>query len=158
MNSIRSTHRRHATPGLNSQPDPNAMQASIHGAIEPVNDPSTAKLNERPIHFEDLVERCMGNLDLANRLLDQSQEILAEDLKQLEQSCSTGDTVEIPRLAHRLKGATANIGAYELSDVFARIETHGKAGETETLKLALLELESEWTRFLANVADLLDEK
>jgi HPt (histidine-containing phosphotransfer) domain-containing protein len=123
-----------------------------------VDDLSKVELEDRPIHFEDLVERCMGNIDLANRLLDQSQAILTEDLKLLQESCKNEDPVEIPRLAHRLKGATANIGAYELSDVFARIERHGQAGETATVRGDLLELESEWSRFLANVVDLLNEK
>ncbi len=157
MNSTRATHRRHPNAGLNAHTAPDASQVSLHETISPVNDQSKAELNEQPIHFEDLVERCMGNIDLANRLLDQSQTILAEDLKLLRQSWVNGDPIETPRLAHRLKGATANIGAYDLSDVFSRIELCGKANEEAAAQVDLLELESEWARFIEHIADLLDQ-
>ena len=113
---------------------------------------------DRPIHLEDLVERCMGNLDLAIRLLDQSQTHLGQDLTMLRQCDAADNQNEVTRLAHRLKGAAATLGAYELSDVFARIEQHGSNGETAKAPVSPLELETQWARFIECVADICGQK
>ena len=110
------------------------------------------------IRFEDLVERCMGNLELAMQLLDKSPSYLVDDVTMLQQCDEHEDPHEVVRLAHRLKGAAANVGAYELSDVFARIEQHGRTGNPAATPEALEEVETEWSRFVAGVADLCGHK
>lgn len=128
------------------------MMNSVPNNIPP------AEMNDRPIRFEDLVERCMGNIDLATRLLNQSQDLLVDDLQTLQLCDASEEPNEVARLAHRLKGATANVGAYALSDVLARIEQHGRTGQTETVPGCLLELDSEWTRFTECVVDICGQK
>ena len=126
-----------------------STQAGLGSSLEE----HAAKSVDGPVRFEDLVERCMGNIELATRLLDQSQTHLAQDLDTLRQCDQKADSDEFVKVAHRLKGATANLGAYQLSEVFARLEQHGRAGAA-TVQDCLPELETEWARFTECVAEL----
>ncbi|HJN12451.1 MAG: Hpt domain-containing protein [Pirellulaceae bacterium] len=157
MNSTRENLHQQASAGSKAPADLDASATSIDTPVATVSDVK-AELGNRPVHFEELVERCMGNIDLATRLLDQSQEYLAKDLRLLKQFGGTGDPIEVTRLAHRLKGATATIGAYELSETFMQIEQCGRTGETATVSACLLELDNEWARFIECVTDLCGQK
>jgi len=157
MNSTPANLDQQASSGSKAPAGLDTSVTATPTPAVPVND-AQAELGDRPVRFEDLVERCMGNIELATRLLNQIQAILAEDLKLLQQSGQTADPNEVARLAHRLKGATVNIGAYELSDLFERIEQLGRIGEMATVSGCLLEQETEWARFIACVTDLCSQK
>jgi len=106
------------------------------------------------VHLDELVERCMGNVSLAMRLLEESPGYLVEDFKHLVESGEDADPREVATLAHRLKGAAANVGAHQLSDVLARIERQGRSGEWPSVPDPRNELESEWNRYTQCVATM----
>jgi signal transduction histidine kinase/CheY-like chemotaxis protein len=70
-------------------------------------------------------------------------------------SWSEGDEASVPRLAHRLKGSSAAMGAQRMADLCRRLEERGP-GASSALDDALTELREESRRVQAAVATLLD--
>jgi HPt (histidine-containing phosphotransfer) domain-containing protein len=69
----------------------------------------------RVINVDDLMSRCMGNLEFVDRILTIFQSRCEADLQELEQAIDAADFQQIQRISHRLKGACANAGASSLS-------------------------------------------
>jgi HPt (histidine-containing phosphotransfer) domain-containing protein len=67
------------------------------------------------IDVDDLISRCMGNLDFVERILTIFQTRCEADLEELEAAIKAADFAQVQRIAHRLKGACANAGAGRLS-------------------------------------------
>ncbi|MCR9117007.1 MAG: Hpt domain-containing protein [bacterium] len=79
---------------------------STHDKYGETNATSTAA----PIEMASLLHRCMGNIDFAERMLKRFEETFEVQIDELSQQ-SGEDRDEISRLAHRMKGAAANISA-----------------------------------------------
>jgi HPt (histidine-containing phosphotransfer) domain-containing protein len=105
--------------------------------------------------FEELVDRCMGNLDFAERILRKYQDRFPEDVEQLRRLAESGDATQLAATAHRLKGAAANIGAPRLTAAFAEIESLGRNNELAQIPTHLQRLQPEWDQFQDGVADVL---
>lgn len=67
------------------------------------------------INVDDLMARCLGDLDFVERILTIFQTRCESDMIELEDAIKCGDPAHVQRLAHRLKGACANAGANDLS-------------------------------------------
>jgi HPt (histidine-containing phosphotransfer) domain-containing protein len=67
------------------------------------------------------------------------------------------DDDSVPRLAHRLKGSSAAMGAHRMADLCRRLEEHTRA-HSSTVGDALAELEEESRLVRAAVATLLDRR
>ena len=96
--------------------------------------------------IDELVDRCMGNLELAERLLAMFQDRFETDLTELEKVFETGESGEIARVAHRIKGASASVSAQRLQELAARIEQLGRSGQSAAILPYLEQLRREWTR------------
>jgi HPt (histidine-containing phosphotransfer) domain-containing protein len=101
------------------------------------------------IDFSDLVARCTGNLAFAERILAKFEQRLEEDLVLLEKEVDQHDAAAVASVAHRLKGASANVSATRLSDVFARMERLGRTAQLQQVPECMDELRREWSRFKA---------
>ena len=99
------------------------------------------------IDFSDLVARCMGNLAFAEKILAKFEQRLEEDLVLLEKEVNQHDSTGIASVAHRLKGASANVSAMRLCDLFARMEQLGRTEQLQQVPSCMDELRREWTRF-----------
>lgn len=106
------------------------------------------------IHIDELVERCLGNLDFAERILTRFQHHFGEELGLLEQGLAAQDAEGIARVAHRMKGAAANAAAPALRDRAAQIERLGRAGRLSEIPATLAEMRDRWTDFAEEVASL----
>ena len=104
--------------------------------------------------MEDLLARCLGNFDFVQRVLNKFQERCDEDLAALEQAMVNADTELVARLAHRLKGASANASALRLREHAAAIEDAARRRALGAVPQRLGELRQEWDRFTAAVAQL----
>ena len=104
--------------------------------------------------MEDLLARCLGNSDFVQRVLRKFQERCDEDLAALEQALINADTELVARLAHRLKGASANASALRLREHAAAIEDAARRRALGAIPQRLDELRHEWDRFTAAVAQL----
>lgn len=88
----------------------------------------------------EALQRLMNNETLLNRVAVMFVKTTPEQLVQLQTSIMTCDYDTAQRLAHTLKGASANIGAELLADVCARLEKAASDSSTDFAPL-LSELE-----------------
>jgi HPt (histidine-containing phosphotransfer) domain-containing protein len=113
------------------------MMDSIRGRI-PRPEPS--------LDLNDLLERCLGRIELAERILRRFQHALDDDLEQLEQSLWSEDVDRAARIAHRIKGASLAAAACEVRDCAMRLERSAKARELDGARACLEELREAGSR------------
>ncbi|MGH7201197.1 MAG: Hpt domain-containing protein [Planctomycetaceae bacterium] len=104
-----------------------------------------------PLDRSQLLERCLGNAALAERVVARFQEQFAAELVRLEAHLRDGDHAALTSVSHRLKGTCANVAAEGLREIAARLEEAARAGRTAEARAAFDELRAEWTQF--NAAD-----
>ncbi len=106
------------------------------------------------LDVEDLLARCLGNVDFAQRILGKFQERCDEDLEALDKAVTDGDRDSVARLAHRLKGASANASAQGLQKHASEIERAARHESLDEVPASLESLKQEWTRFNEVVTQL----
>jgi HPt (histidine-containing phosphotransfer) domain-containing protein len=75
------------------------------------------------------VEQVTGRSNLFSGFVSQLEGNLAEFRPTFSDCVARGDTSGAARAAHTLRGACRQLGARELSDLFAAIEISAKAGD-----------------------------
>jgi HPt (histidine-containing phosphotransfer) domain-containing protein len=100
-----------------------------------------------PLNFQQLLNRCLGNLALAERLLSNFEDRFGDDLSRLQEGLQTNNSQLVARVAHQLKGASANLAAAGLQRITAEIEGLGRADRLEEVDGLLDQLRGEWQRF-----------
>jgi HPt (histidine-containing phosphotransfer) domain-containing protein len=108
---------------------------------------ASAPSESTPLDVDALLERCLGRIDLAERILQRFQTCLADDVKQLEAAVLTTNTEEIAHLAHRIKGASLAVSAYELTDCAKSLELSATAQRLDDIPAHLARLKQESSRF-----------
>ncbi len=78
-----------------------------------------------------LIDRCMGKLELAERLVKILAEGLPSDLINLQSAMDSGDIAKVASLAHRMKGTAANMCAERLSNAAANLERAARSSDLE---------------------------
>jgi HPt (histidine-containing phosphotransfer) domain-containing protein len=94
------------------------MECEKYGATTspiPMND-SPCESAEVVLDFEDLKSRCLGNMDLVERVLTKFAGQLDQDLDDLESAIRDGDAAQAAHFAHRIKGIAASVAARALFD------------------------------------------
>ena len=77
---------------------------------------SACKNRDAVLDIEDLKARCLGNMDLVERVLAKFAGQLDRDLDALEQAVGAGDAGQAAHFAHRIKGIAASVAARTLFD------------------------------------------
>jgi len=103
------------------------------------------------LDVQDLMARCMGNIEFAERVLSTFQELGNEALADLEQAIAAEDAETLARLAHRLKGASANAAAPGLRAHAAEIERAARQSSLGEIPAHMQNLRQEWNRFASTV-------
>ncbi len=67
--------------------------------------------NSNTFDLAPLLGRCMGNRELAIRLLNTFAASLPKDLQSIEGLHEANQYDQIAKIAHRLKGSSANLGS-----------------------------------------------
>ena len=96
------------------------------------------------INVDDLMGRCMGNLDFVERILTIFQSRCEEDLAALEDAIRAVDLPRVQQIAHRLKGACANAGANSLSARASELWTAANKEFTDVLAARCAQFRQEW--------------
>jgi HPt (histidine-containing phosphotransfer) domain-containing protein len=102
---------------------------------------------DKPVDVEDLLDRCLGRIELAERILQRFQSALEVDLQQLEAAVRATNTDEIAHVAHRIKGASLAVAASSLKDCAQSIEASATARRIEEIPVQLTKLKQERSRF-----------
>ena len=106
------------------------------------------------INTGELLARCLGSVDFATRVLAKFQDRFGIELAQMEKDLSANNMDDFVLIAHRIKGATANISAPQLHQSAAKIERLGRDDRVEELELGLQELRQEWSKFTEAITTL----
>lgn len=106
------------------------------------------------LDVDDLLARCLGNVEFAERILGKFQERCDEDVAALERAVFDCDSEAVARLAHRLKGASANASALGLRRHASEIERAARHDAFDDVPASMESLKQEWTRFSEVVSQL----
>ena len=104
--------------------------------------------------FDELLDRCMGNLEFAERVLTKFQDRFGDQLEELESALAQEDAEQVALVAHRLKGESASVAALGLRDRAAEIERLGRANQVSHIPPCLQQLRAEWAAFAESLASL----
>jgi len=105
------------------------------------------------LEFQQLLDRCAGNLEFAERVLTRFEHQLGEELSQLEQLLGVENADELARRAHSLEGAAATVGATALQAAAADVETLAREDRLDLIASGLVDLQIEQSRFAETVAE-----
>ena len=108
------------------------------------------------LNCEELMERCLGNLGLVERVLGRFVNEFPGKLNQLGELARNGEREEFYMLAHQLKGATANIAAPRMQQHFADMEQWGCEYQLADVEQTLSALALEWVQFQSAAQSLLE--
>jgi HPt (histidine-containing phosphotransfer) domain-containing protein len=75
-----------------------------------------------PINTKELLARCLGRVELMDKLLANFDEVLGPQIDQLELAVQVGDAPQIKTIAHRIKGAALTVAARDLSCCAEKLE------------------------------------
>ena len=104
---------------------------------------------------EELLARCAGQPSICKTVLGKYTEQMNGDLPHLAQVLSHADLEQAARLAHRIKGASANVAAEELRSLAGQLEAATSEGLLETATTLLADLRSAWGRYEELTANFL---
>jgi two-component system, sensor histidine kinase and response regulator len=119
------------TPGV----DLNAVPAEL---------PQPESAVEDRFDADDLIERLMGNKALAKRVAEAFVNNMPQELLALSTAIRNSDSEAIVIAAHSIKGAAANAAGTVVSDLAAKLENLGRAGDIHSAAEILPELHAEF--------------
>jgi HPt (histidine-containing phosphotransfer) domain-containing protein len=109
---------------------------------------SKQKVNVDTEETENLVfdyaamsERLMNDKELMQIIADTYLTDMPEQIEQLKTWVQDGDVEQVAAQAHKIKGASSNVGAMALSALAFKIEQAGKAGDMKMISLNVTALE-----------------
>jgi HPt (histidine-containing phosphotransfer) domain-containing protein len=122
-----------------------ATNRYLHQVLAMLSDSSTP--NASPIDLQELLDRCMGNIDLAQRVLSKLQSQFEADLVELERALTEKNGKIAASAAHRLNGAASNIAAHDLQRCAAQIENSARDNLLHEMPAQIAQLRKHWSRF-----------
>jgi HPt (histidine-containing phosphotransfer) domain-containing protein len=100
-----------------------------------------------PFNFQELLSRCLGNIEFAERLLTKFESRFDVDLEELEKAIDAEDVEAVASIAHRLKGASATAAADGIRQEAAEIEGLARSRHVGEIPTHLSDLRMECSRF-----------
>ena len=90
-----------------------------------------------------VLKRCMGNEILLEKLVAKFLVQVDEDVGLMEEALSVPDMEETRRIAHRIKGSSANLAMERLNAITAAIEQNARAGNPDQAAIDFRNLNKE---------------
>ncbi|HTB17426.1 MAG TPA: MHYT domain-containing protein [Bryobacteraceae bacterium] len=106
--------------------------------------PQPASRAEGRFDADDLIERLMGNQALAKRVAEAFVSSMPQELLALSTAIRNSDSEAVVIAAHSIKGAAANAAGTAVSDLAAKLESLGRAGDIDSAAEILPELHAEF--------------
>ena len=96
---------------------------------------------------EDLLSRCAGQAAICRRVVQKYVQQMESDVVALADLINHERASELAKLAHRMKGASANVAAAKLYSLATKIEQLANQDDLSPIKSAFLDLQREWTEY-----------
>lgn len=103
------------------------------------------------VDVDDLLARCLGNVEFLERVLLIFQSRCESDLCELEVAIQSADMLNVRRLAHRLKGACDSAGADRLGVRASELWTAANDESKDELAALFTLLRSDWKECSMNL-------
>jgi CheY-like chemotaxis protein/HPt (histidine-containing phosphotransfer) domain-containing protein len=100
----------------------------------------------------ELLDRMEGSTELAGDILDCFLEEIPEQIQSLWRAVETGRSEEIAQQAHRLKGASANVGGKALQALALEMELAAKANDLTVVRARSAEIDQQFVRLREAIA------
>lgn len=101
------------------------------------------KADNEVVGYNALVDRCIGNVPLAQRLVAKFRTQVVTDLNALRDAIASGDKDMTVFHAHRIKGAAANLSAEGVRSAAEEVESLARSGDVSGMAKIFDSLESE---------------
>ncbi len=125
--------------------DPTDFSQAEQFPGEPVSDPTT------PLDIEKALNRFGGDQDFYYNLLNDFLRSLPTRLAEMRAALESGDGNMLSYLAHNLKGASANFGAWQMAHLSAQLDACCQAGDLNDGQRLLSEVEMAVERLKTHV-------
>ena len=79
-------------------------------------------MNEKYQVPDELLARCVGRTELVQRVVNSFLQQLDQDIPELAGTLASGNTEDARRVAHRIKGASANVAAEDIRAAAENLE------------------------------------
>jgi two-component system sensor histidine kinase/response regulator len=109
---------------------------------------------EKDLDAEDLLDRVMGNRQLACRVVRRFVSGAPRQLAVLSEALQVSDAAAARMAAHALRGAAASAGGTRLASTARRIEAMGEAGDLTGADELAIQLVAQFDAFRAQAEDL----
>ncbi len=96
-----------------------------------------------PINLNSALERCAGDKEFLNEMLIEFLELASGQIDELKQAIESNDAETLAKVAHSVKGASANLGAEKLSETALKLEKCGKEAQLQEAEKLLNELNNQ---------------
>ncbi len=141
--AIRAQIRHKSTPEGAGVASANVEQSTPIAAAPSATSPSETTPATAPIDVPSLLRRCRGKSDLIERLLNKFSETARVQLIELREGLSAANWELVSRVAHTIKGSSANLSADQVSTAAAELEKLGHQQELSAAMESLGRLESQ---------------
>ena len=124
--------------------------SNLHAADDdtPASGDASESSDPQVVDLDELLGRCMGNLDLVERVLQKFQDTFPGELAELESAFEAGSAEQLTRTAHRIKGTSASVSVVGLQHAAAELEELCCAGRMKDVPGQIDRLRHEWNRYL----------
>ncbi len=103
-----------------------------------------------------LLSRCAGNKKVCKLVIGKYVEQMTLDVSEISSLIET-NALAVSKLAHRIKGASANVGAEELRSSAEQIEKLASKKDLVAAKPIAKDLEKHWTEYRTLTAEFLSK-
>jgi len=97
----------------------------------------------------------MNDMSLMQQVAVNFIDDMPRQIAQLESLIAEGDEVAIARIAHKIKGACANMAALEMGELALQIESDAKQQQLTQLEQRLMQLRKSFDRLVTEVRQAL---
>jgi PAS domain S-box-containing protein len=94
----------------------------------------------------ELVDRLLGDEELADSILTRFVETTTQQIESLRQALNSGDSAAAKHIAHSIKGAASNVGGERLQREASELEQAAHAGDLSAARGRLAELQAQFER------------
>lgn len=106
---------------------------------------------DKKIDVDELMERVADDKELILELFDIYNTDYVEKRKIIDEVIASNDAEQLRGVAHALKGASGNISAHSLRELYLKLEDLGKSGTTEGAAEILTEIDTDYEAVKADM-------